>query len=62
MLHKMTQRNVQAFEVDGVEVLLVRDESGARWECSVCRDECDHKLKAAAWMTLQSWSLGGIAH
>lgn len=62
MLRDMTEPDLQAFEVDGVEVLLVRDATGARWECSVCRDECEHELKAAAWMTLQSWSRGKIAH
>jgi hypothetical protein len=62
MLRAMTEPDVQTFEVDGIEVSLVRDARGARWECSVCRGDCDHKLKAAAWMTLQSWGRAGIIH
>ncbi|MEP7243607.1 MAG: hypothetical protein ABI885_07955 [Gammaproteobacteria bacterium] len=48
----------QSFEVGGVEVTLVRDAHGARWECSECEGECEHILKAVVWMTLQSWSAG----
>jgi hypothetical protein len=62
MLRDMRQRDLQALDVDGIEVLLVRDGSGVRWECSVCCKECEHELKAAAWITLQSWSVGKMAH
>ncbi len=42
--------------VDGVEVALVQDEAGAHWECGECAGRCVHVLRAAVWVTLQSWS------
>ena len=55
MLRAM-KRIEQMYRVSGVEVTLVRDQRGARWECDECRGECEHVLQAAAWVTLQSWS------
>lgn len=48
----------QTYCVDGIVVVLVRDQNGARWECSQCSCDCEHALKAAAWMTVASWSDG----
>jgi hypothetical protein len=50
------RRTEERYLVNDVEVLLVRDETGARWECSHCRNQCEHILQAVAWMTLQSWA------
>ena len=47
--------NEQIYCVDGVEVQLVRDESGAQWTCTQCRGQCEHILQVAAWVTLNSW-------
>jgi hypothetical protein len=47
----------KTFEVDGAEVTLVRDARGVHWECSACHGHCEHQLKAAVWMTLESWGL-----
>ena len=58
ILHPNMKKGNQSFEVGGVEVVLVRDERGAHWECSECEGECEHILKAVVWMTLQSWSTG----
>ena len=49
----------KVYQVNGVEVAFVRDEHGARWECSECGRDCEHALEVAAWMTLQSWSTRG---
>lgn len=46
----------QSYLVNGVEVILVRDQHGARWQCGMCAGNCEHILKAAALMTLESWS------
>ena len=50
------KKTEQRYRVDDVEVVLVRDRQGARWECEECPGRCEHILMAAAWMTLQSWS------
>jgi hypothetical protein len=55
MLGVMEQTK-QRYLVNDIEVTLVRDERGTRWECGQCRGECEHILQAAAWMTLQSWA------
>ena len=52
------KRTERRYLVDGVEVLLVQDEAGVRWECEECSGRCAHVLGAAVWMTLQSWSDG----
>lgn len=62
MLRAMREPDVQMFNVDGVEVSLVQDVRGAHWECSACRGDCEHKLKAAAWVTLKSWARRGVIH
>lgn len=49
-------RTEQTYLVNDVSVTLVRDEKGARWECGKCKGECEHVLRAAAWLTLQSWN------
>lgn len=50
------KRTEQRYMVDGVEVALVQDEAGAHWECGECAGRCVHVLRAAVWVTLQSWS------
>ena len=50
------KRIEQLYCVGDVEVTLIRDQHGARWECDQCRRECEHVLQAAAWMTLSSWA------
>jgi hypothetical protein len=49
-------RTEKRYVVNGVGVVLVRDETGARWECEACDGDCQHILQAAAMMTLQSWA------
>jgi hypothetical protein len=58
MLRAM-KRIEQRYLVNEVEVILVRDHSGARWVCGQCRGECEHILQAAARMTLDSWTDDG---
>ena len=48
----------KCFLVDEVEVTLIRDDHGARWQCARCESGCQHILKAAAWITLESWKGG----
>jgi hypothetical protein len=43
------------YEIDGVQVTLVRDERGAHWSCSQCQGRCQHVMKAVAWLTLHAW-------
>ncbi|MEJ0035838.1 MAG: hypothetical protein WDO68_07125 [Gammaproteobacteria bacterium] len=50
------KRTEQRYLVNDVEVTLVRDETGALWECERCRGQCEHILQAVAWMTLRSWA------
>jgi hypothetical protein len=50
------KRTEQRYLVNEIEVTLVRDKNGARWECGQCRGQCEHILQAVAWMTLQSWA------
>jgi hypothetical protein len=52
------KRSEERYLVDGVEVLLVRDDAGVHWECEECAGRCAHVLGAAVWVTLQSWSEG----
>ena len=52
------KRTEERYLVDGVEVALVRDDTGVRWECEECAGRCAHVLGAAVWLTLQSWSDG----
>ena len=62
MLRAMSEATQQAFDVDGVEVLLIRDELGAHWRCSQCDRECSHVLRAAVCATLASWSQAAKVH
>jgi hypothetical protein len=52
---RLMKRTEQRFLVNDFEVVLVRDQHGARWECQACSAQCEHILQAAAWLTLQSW-------
>jgi len=45
----------QRYLVDDAEVTLARDELGARWTCANCEGGCQHILRAAAWVTVESW-------
>ena len=45
----------QRYFVGGVDVSLVRLESGPHWECALCTGDCGHILIAALRLTLESW-------
>lgn len=45
----------QRYLVDDAEVTLAHDELGARWTCASCEGGCQHILRAAAWLTVESW-------
>jgi hypothetical protein len=49
------QPTKKRYLVDDVEVTLVQDDQGVRWQCASCEGSCQHMLQAAAWVTLESW-------
>jgi hypothetical protein len=52
----METEDRKRFEVNGIEVSFVRDLQGARWECNVCTGQCEHVLRALAWLSVETWS------